>query len=82
MTSFVLRHLMDGIVNGVIAQFFRPAGQGHLAFGGAAFGFHTHAQVGFGRIGHNFTQQFGKLGGMFGFLIGSLLPIQADFIFQ
>ena len=52
MTRFVLGHLMDGVVDGVVAQFLGADGDGELAFAGAGLGLGALFQVGLGVPDH------------------------------
>ena len=69
MAGFVLGHLVDGVVDGVIAEGFGALGDGQFAFAGAAFGFCALLEVGLGVPDH-LTEQFGDAGGVVGLLEG------------
>ena len=76
---FVLRHLVHGVVNGVIAELFGAFGELELAGAGARFRRDPHFEVLFGGIGHNFAQQFGEFGGVICLFIGISLVGFGDF---
>ena len=78
MSGFVLRHLVDGVVDGVVAEFLRLHGDGQLAFAGAGFGFVALLEVGLGVPDH-LAEQFGDAGGMVGLLEGVALEGIGDF---
>ncbi len=78
MTSFILRHLMDGVVDGVQIQSLCLLGQIHLASAGTALGLGTHHQVLLGAVGDDLTQQLGEAGCVVGFLVGVALVSLSD----
>ena len=63
MASLVASHLVDGVVDGVEVQSLGALGEVELAGGGAVLGVDAHLEVLLGGVGHDFAQQFGKLGG-------------------
>ena len=82
MTGLVAGHLMDGVVNGVKAVLLRAGSQLELAVGRAELAVHTPGEVLLGGIGHVAlevaAEELRELGGVLGFLVGGLLPVQAD----
>ena len=60
MAGLILRHLVDGVMDGVQVQFLGLLGQVHLAGAGAALGVNTHLQVLFGAVGP-FPLRIGKV---------------------
>ena len=78
MAGLVLRHLMDGVVDGVEVQLLGLLGQIHLAGAGTALGVNAHLQVLLGAVGQDLAQQLGKLGGMLGLLKCVALPGLGD----
>ena len=73
---------MDGVVNGVKAVLLRAGSQLELAVGRAELAVHTPSEVLLGGIGHVAlevaAEELRELGGVLGFLVGGLLPVQAD----
>ena len=82
MAGFVLGHFMDGVMDGVQAVLLGTGGQVKLALGGAELAVNTPCQIVLGgglHVGLQIlAQDLGELGGMLGFLVGGLLPVQAD----
>ena len=79
MSGFVAGHFMHGVVDGVEVELLGELGELGLAGGGAVFGFNAHFEVLLGGVGHDFAEEFCKLGGVLSLFVGSLLPVQADF---
>ena len=81
MAGFVLRHFMDGVVDGVQAVLLGAGGQVELALGSAELAVHTPGQVLLGGGGHvglqGAAQHLGELGSVLSLLVSSLLPVQA-----
>ena len=73
---------MDGVVNGVKAVLLRAGSQLELAVGRAELAVHTPGEVLLGGIGHVAlkvaAEELRELCGVLGFLVGGLLPVQAD----
>ena len=67
MTSLVLSHLMNGIVNGVKAELFGTCSYRKLAFASSALRFRTLLDIGLG-IPYHFPKKFRELGCVLGFL--------------
>ena len=76
MTSFVLGHLVYGIVHGVQVLLLGQTRQTHLVLAGAALGIHTFEQVGLG-VPNDVADQFGKLRSVLGLLPGIALESSA-----
>ena len=72
MAGFVPGHLVDGVVDGVIAELLRAGGDGELAFAGAGLGFVALLEVRLG-VPDDFAEEFGDAGGMVRFLEGITL---------
>ena len=82
VAGFVLRHFMDGVVDGVQTVLLGAGGQVKLALGGAELAVNAPGQIVLGgglHVGLQIlAQDLGELGGVLGFLVGGLLPVQAD----
>ena len=79
VAGFVLGHLVDGVVDGVVAEFLGQLGELELAGGGAVFGGDAHGQVRLGAGGEEFAEEFAELGGVLGFFPGVALEGFGDF---
>ena len=79
MAGFVFRHFMDGVMDGVVAKFFRAFGEFELASAGAVFGIATELEVLLRTGGEDFAEQFGKFGGVFGLFESVTLVGVSDF---
>ena len=77
MTGFVLGHLVDGVVDGVVAEFLGADGDGELALAGAAFCLHALLDVGLG-VPDDLAEEFGDAGGVVGLLEGIALECLGD----
>jgi hypothetical protein len=66
VAGFVSGHLVNRVVNRVVAPFFGPLGNIGLARAGAVFGLYSEFKVFPGAVGNYLTEQFGKFGGVFG----------------
>ena len=62
MAGLVLRHLMDGVVDGVEVQLLGLLGQIHLPAQAPHSASNAHLQVLLGAVGQDLAQQLGKLG--------------------
>lgn len=62
VTSLVLGHFVNGIVNGVVAELLSALCDCKLAFARAGFGSYAKFEVLLGGIGYNFAKKFCKLG--------------------
>ena len=67
MAGFVLGHLMDCIVDGIIAQLLGAHGDGKLAFAGSGLGLIALLEVGLG-IPYDLAEEFGDAGSVVRFL--------------
>ena len=63
VTGFVLCHLVDGVVDGVVAELLGSGGDGELAFAGAGLGLTALLKVGLG-VPDNVSEKFSELGGV------------------
>ena len=79
VARFVLRHFVNGVVNGVVAELFRPLGDRQFAFAGARFRRNPQLQILFRGIGDAFAEQLRKLGCVLRFLIRIALVSLRDF---
>ena len=70
MTGFIFGHFVNGVMDGVIAEFFGAFGDVEFTGTGTAFGFGAHLQILFGAGSEDFTEQFSEFGGVFGFFKG------------
>ena len=78
MTRLVLRHLVDGIVDRVIAELLRALCDRELALACARFSRCAHLEVLFGGVGHDFAQKFRKLCCVLRFLVSIALVSLCD----
>ena len=65
MTGLVLGHLVDGVVDGVIAELLGADRDGELALAGAALGLHALLDIGLG-VPYHLAEEFGDAGGVVG----------------
>ena len=79
MAGFVFRHFMDGVMDGVVAEFLRTLGEFELAGAGAVFGVAAELDVLLRAGGEDFAEQFGELGGVFGLFESVTLEGVGDF---
>lgn len=63
MTGFVLGHLVNGVVDGVVAELLGSCGDGELAFAGTGLGLVTLLKVGLG-VPDYVSEKLGELGGV------------------
>lgn len=77
VASFVLGHLVNGVVDGVVAELLGSCGDGELAFAGTGLGLVTLLKVGLG-VPDNVTEKLGELGGVLSFL--ESVPLNASAI--
>ena len=63
MAGFVFCHLVNGVVDGVVAQFLGFGGDGELAFAGAGLGLSPLFEVGLG-IPYYLSEELGEFGGV------------------
>ena len=78
MTSLVLCHLMDGIVDRIQIQGLCLLGQVHLAGACAALSLSTHHQVLLGAVGHDLAQQLSETGCVVSLFVGIALVSLSD----
>ena len=67
MTGLVLGHLVNGVVDGVVAELLGSCGDGELAFAGTGLGLITLLKVGLG-VPDYVSEKLGELGGVLSFL--------------
>ena len=60
MAGLILGHLMDCVMNGVIAELLRPCGDSELAFASAGLSLITFLEIGLG-VPNNLTKKLGEL---------------------
>ena len=71
VARLVLRHLVDGVVDRVVAELLRALGDRELAGGRAALGLHAAAEVLLGGVRHDvdrLAEELGELSGVLGLL--------------
>ena len=78
MTSLVLGHFVNRVVDGIQVQGLGTCGDALLVFASAAFGSHALFQVRL-RIPYAVAQQFGELGGVFSLFPSVTLVCLGDF---
>ena len=78
VTGFVLGHLVDGVMDGVVAELLGADGDGELAFAGSALGLHALLDIGLS-VPDDLAEQFGDAGCVVGLLVGITLEGVGDF---
>ena len=68
VAGFVLGHLMNGVVDRVIAELLRALRDRELGGAGALFGVGAHGDVLLGRVGEDLAEKLRELGGVLGLL--------------
>ena len=78
VTGLILGHFVNSVVDGVEVGFLGVGGDTHLVGIRAGLGMHTLLKVGLG-VPYAVAEEFGELGGMFGFLPSVTLEGLCDF---
>ena len=78
MPGLVLRHLVNGVVDGIEVQSLCLLGQIHLAGTCTALSLSTHHQVLLGAVGDNLAQQLSKTGSVVSLLVSIALVSLSD----
>ena len=79
VTGLIFGHFVDGVMDGIVTEFFGAFGEVKFTGAGTAFGFSTHLQIFLGAGGEDFAEEFGKFGGVFGFFKGVAFVGFGDF---
>ena len=78
VAGFVLRHLVDGVVDGIVAQFLGELGQIELALAGAGLSLGAELEVLLGAGGDHLAEQLSELGGVLRLFPGVALVSLGD----
>jgi hypothetical protein len=70
MAGLITGHLMNRIMDGIIAALFGKLGELDFTFAGAMLGGTAEFKVAFGAVGDDLTKKLGELRGVFGLLKG------------
>jgi hypothetical protein len=73
VASFIARHLVNRVMDGIIAALFGELGEPEFAFASAMLGSAAEFEVALGAVSEDFTKKLGKLRSVFSFLKGIAL---------
>ena len=79
VTGFVLRHFVNGVVDGVEVGGLGLLRQIELAGAGSVFGGDAELEVGLGGRCHDLAEHFRELGGVLRLFVSGLFPVEPDF---
>ena len=78
VAGLVAGHLVHGVMDRVEIVLLGQLCELELAVGRAVLGIDAHLEVLLRAVGDDLAEELGELRGVLGFLVGGLLPVQAD----
>ena len=79
MAGFVLGHLVNGVVDGIVAEFLGALGDLKLGGTSTLFGIGAKLEILLRGVGHDLAEKLGKFGGVFSLFEGVALEGFGDF---